>query len=505
MKRILLLSALIAVTSLQLNATTRPSTTTTSTTTKPTTTTATATTAVVTTNTVVKPVEIKTEKGKVLSQISGIIVFESDIFRSKNKPKSDLVIGDIDTDNEDKTILGEKMPKGTIELGAKVFENYDVRLKLNATQSEGVDTSTLSVSRTWSDAYLEWKANIDLKEDTLYKALVPNSEFTVRKSKGRVEGQIKAVVGENSNINELTGEVSNNYEVDVKSSDTYIKIKSSTDSVVTLRPYDMDWKMGKRFENENFDRKWILGEIKGNVLHLENAFENTKATVAGDDKRTPVSGIEYEKFLGNKRLFTKINMFNLTDCLFTQVGADFKVSENSKFTVASLIGLGINNLGAVDEADIDKDEKQNYFGINANGEIKTATTIFELEGDLRSFIETDKSMGDDYSFNGFKIGLYGKATFNRHSEMRPFVYTELVRKSLNIEDTNYEYAKAYNSFDLGGGVEKYIDGLKLVGEIKLNIAKEEEYKEKTVGVTTRGGEVDYGTNLVASFKAEYRF
>ena len=103
------------------------------------------------------------------------------------------------------------------------------------------------------------------------------------------------------------------------------------------------------------------------------------------------------------------------------------------------------------------------------------------------------------------LGLYGKATFSRQGEMRPFVYSEFVRKSVNKEDTNEEFTKAYNSFDLGGGVEKYIDGLKLVGDIKLNIAKEEDYEEKVGAVTTKGGEIDYGTNLVASFKAEYRF
>ena len=86
------------------------------------------------------------------------------------------------------------MPKGTIELGAKVFENYDVRLKLNSTKSTAEDTSTFSVSRTWPDTYLEWKANINLNGNTLYSSLVPNSEFIVRKSKGRVGGQVKAKV-----------------------------------------------------------------------------------------------------------------------------------------------------------------------------------------------------------------------------------------------------------------------------------------------------------------------
>lgn len=158
MKRILLLATLITVASTQMYATTKPATTT-----KPVTTTTSTTTSTTTTNKVTTPVitvvnttiekpEVKTEKGKVLSQISGIVVFESDIFRSKNKPKSDLVIGDIDTDNEDSTDKeennGEKMPKGTIELGAKVFENYDVRLKLNSTKSTAEDTSTFSVSRT---------------------------------------------------------------------------------------------------------------------------------------------------------------------------------------------------------------------------------------------------------------------------------------------------------------------------------------------------------------------
>ena len=343
---------------------------------------------------------------------------------------------------------------------------------------------------------------------TLYEALVPKSEFIVRKSKGRVEGQVKAVIGANPSVNELTGETNNNYGVDVESSETYIKIKSSPNSIVTLRPYDMDWKIGKEFENENFDREASSGEIKNidgvDILFLENVFENEMAT-AGNDQRTPISGVEYEKFMGNKRLFTKLNMFNLTDCLFTQVGADFKVNENSKFTVASLIGLGINNFGAIKEADIDKDWKQNYFGLNANGEFKTATTLFEVEGDLRSFTETDKTISNDYSYNNFMLGLYGKATFNRQSEMRPFVYSKFVRKSVNEEDTNEEFTKAYNSFDLGGGVEKYIDGLKLVGDIKLNIAKEDDYEYKVGAVTTKGGKVDYGTNLVASFKAEYRF
>lgn len=368
------------------------------------------------------------------------------------------------------------MPKGTIELGAKVFENQDVRLKLNSTKSTAEDTSTFSVSRTWPDTYLEWKTDINLNGVTLYNSLVPNSEFIVRKSKGRVEGQVKAVVSKVASIDELTGESNNNYGVDVESSETYIKIKSSPDSIVTLRPYDMDWKIGKRFENENFDRDFILGEIENiggvDVLLLENAFENEMAAAVGDDMRLPLSGIEYEKFMGNKRLFTKVNMFNLTDCLFTQVGADFKVSENSKFTV---------------------------------GEFKTATTLFEVEGDLRNYARTNKTISDDYSINNFMLGLYGKATFSRQGEMRPFVYSEFVRKSVNKEDTNEEFTKAYNSFDLGGGVEKYIDGLKLVGDIKLNIAKEEDYEEKVGAVTTKGGEIDYGTNLVASFKAEYRF
>ncbi len=505
MKRILLLTALLVVANSQANASTvkKPATTTKATEVK---------VQEVKLETKVEESAIKTEKGKVLSQISGIVVFESDVFRSKNKPKKDTVIGDIDTDNEDSTDkeenYEEKMPKGTIELGAKVFENYDVRLKLNSTKSTAEDTSTFSVSRTWPDTYLEWKANIDLKAGTLYEALVPNSEFIVRKSKGRVEGQVKAVVSKVASIDELTGEANNNYGVDVESSETYIKIKSTPDSIVTLRPYDMDWKIGKRFENENFDRDFILGEIENiggvDVLLLENAFENTTAA-AGNDQRTPISGIEYEKFMGNKRLFTKVNMFNLTDCLFTQVGADFKVSENSKFTVASLIGLGINNFGAVDEADIDKDRKENYFALNANGEFKTATTLFEVEGDLRNDARTNKTISDDYSINNFMLGLYGKATFNRQGEMRPFVYSEFVRKSVNEEDTNYEFTKAYNSFDLGGGVEKYIDGLKLVGDIKLNIAKEEDYEEKVGAVTTKGGKDDKGTNLVASFKAEYRF
>lgn len=504
MKRILLLTALFVVANSQVNASTVK---------KPVTTTKPVEVKVqeVKLETKVEEPVIKTEKGKVLSQISGIVVFESDIFRSKNKPKKDTVIGDIDTANEDSTDkeenYEEKMPKGTIELGAKVFENYDVRLKLNSTKSTAEDTSTFSVSRTWPDTYLEWKANINLNGNTLYSSLVPNSEFIVRKSKGRVEGQVKAKV-ETGVVDKLTGETNNNYGVDVESSETYIKIKSSPDSIVTLRPYDMDWKIGKRFENENFDRGFILGEIENiggvDVLLLENAFENTTAT-AGNDQRTPISGIEYEKFMGNKRLFTKLNMFNLTDCLFTQVGADFKVSENSKFTVATVLGLGVNNFGVENETDVSEDIENNYFGLNANGEFKTATTLFEVEGDLRNYARTNKTISDDYSINNFMLGLYGKATFNRQGEMRPFVYSEFVRKSVNEENTNYEFTKAYNSFDLGGGVEKYIDGLKLVGDIKLNIAKEEDYEEKVGAVTTKGGKVDYGSNLVASFKAEYRF
>ena len=119
-KRILLLTALLVVANSQANASTvkKPATTTKATEVK---------VQEVKLETKVEESAIKTEKGKVLSQISGIVVFESDVFRSKNKPKKDTVIGDIDTANEDSTDkeenYEEKMPKGTIELGAKVFEN----------------------------------------------------------------------------------------------------------------------------------------------------------------------------------------------------------------------------------------------------------------------------------------------------------------------------------------------------------------------------------------------
>lgn len=346
--------------------------------------------------TVVKEPELKLEKGKMVSQITGTVVFESEIFDSVKKSgvKTDTVIGDIDTNGEDETLLGEKMPKGSIELGAKVFENYDVKLKLNATKSIGEDVSTLSVSRTWADSYAEWKSEINLNEENLYQSLVPNSQIILRKSKGRVEGQVKA--GVKSYINELTGASESNYGVDTKSQDTYIKIKVNPTTNVTLRPYDMDFTIGKRFENNNFDRTYAQLSDGDLTITTKEADDRFKNIVGAGDKRVSVSGIEFDKTLTNMKVYGKLNMFNLTDCLYSQVGMDYK-GANSKVTIAGLIGLGINNFSTVSvssdsnlgqqdglESNISENVEKNYFGLNARAEMSGATTLFEVEGDLRS-------------------------------------------------------------------------------------------------------------------------
>lgn len=107
-----------------------------------------------------------------------------------------------------------------------------------------------------------------------------------------------------------------------------------------------------------------------------------------------------------------------------------------------------------------------------------------------------------YNGNDFMFGLYGKATFNKTSELRPYVYSEFVNKSVNVEKEAYKYEKPYNSFSLGGGAEKTIDNLVLTGDLSFIDAKEGDSKSN--GVSGNDKE-DYGNRFLASFKAVYRF
>lgn len=444
------------------------------------------------------------EKDGLVSNISGIVVFKADVIKSHSEPKSETFLGDIDLNSEDETILGEKMPKGYLELGAKIFKNYDFRLRLNSTKSVAEETSYLAFSRQWKEFYAEWKSNVDLDANSFYKAVVPNSEFKVRKSKGRVEGQLKATVAKGV-VDELTGESHNNYGVDIKSYETYIKVKIDQNSSLTLRPYDMEWKIGKRFENENMDRMYTLASVNNSwqVTGLSDLFDNVVST--GRDQRTERAGLEYERFNDKMRFLGKVGMFNASDYFLTQLAVDYKVNDNFKYTVASILGTGVNNLNPDDKSDIDENVNVNYFALNARGEYQQDKKSYEVEMDIKSDTYKDKSVSDNYSENNFMLGLYGRVNFGQVSQVKPYAYARYQRKSVEINDTNLTFTKPYNSFDIACGADKVIDDLTVTGEVLLNTSKEEQYELTMGSLTTKAEEKDYGTRFVASLKAVYRF
>ena len=220
-----------------------------------------------------QPLETKQDKSKVFSSFTGTIEYKSDLFGTEskdgatnNREYTTTAGGTTTTDKSspditEKTVSFLKLdnnteePKATLDLGAKVFDAYDLKLSLKALYNKdeedvaaGINTNaqestTFAISRTWADAYVEWKSDIDLNKNELFQALVKDSSFTIRKKIGIVEGQVKA-----GRVTDAVGK--GKYGIDTTTSDTYIKITPTKDLAVTLRPYDMNWTTGKTFKNE---------------------------------------------------------------------------------------------------------------------------------------------------------------------------------------------------------------------------------------------------------------
>lgn len=583
-KNMLLLTAIIAVSSTIYSA---PETKTKT----PTTTLKTAEVKVVEVKAPEKLPEVKVDKSKIISSFTGTIEYKTDLFGTEskdgatnNREYTTTVGGTTTTDKSspnitEKTVSFLKLdnnteePKATLDLGARVFDDYDLKLSLKALYNKdeedvaaGInknaqESTTFAISRTWADAYVEWKSDIDLNENELFQALVKDSSFTIRKKIGIVEGQVKA-----GRVSDALGK--GKYGIDTTTLDTYIKITPTKALTITLRPYDMNWITGKTFKNENLDRDSILASTDdtGTYLISENlskSFDNEVTKV-----ETPLSGVEAELKTDKVRYFGKLNTHmvnsktvetttldgsdrlsqkeveksvNLKNYFITQIGAEIKINENSKYTVTSTLkleGSGVTEKTTEDTTYVgttattvttnskDKDSTTN-FGINAFGENKFGQIKLESELDFRYNKESNSSVtsatvSSDGETVNTMFGLYSKASFGSVKFVTPYTsikYTnKAIKESLTGKTTatdtyDNSFSESYSKFEFAVGAEKTIQALTLGLDYTIANATQSESEatdsDTNSGVTTtqsdKGEKVNLGFTTLASFKVSYKF
>lgn len=556
----------------------------------------------------IKPVEVKVDpkavevkpvldKSKLISNFTGTIEYKSDLFGTESGKNSGdrtytltettggtstttSVQGVTKTTEKSNSFLDldkdDEENKVSVDLGAKIFDAYDIKLSLKALydkdeQYTGPDLSapnqmddenydpnklttfaqestTFAISRTWADAYVEWKSNIDLNKNELFQALVKDSSLTVRKKIGKVEGQIKA-----GRVNDAYEQ--GKYGIDTTSSDTYIKVMPTPNLNVTFRPYDIDWQTGKEFKNNNLNRAGIYADVDSStsIYSSEDLIESFNNHVPKVE--FPLSGIEVDYTKGKVKYFGKLNaevvksktvetvtlgtgvndkdkvISKITDIttprnvITTMLGADIKIGEKTKVTATTLFGndkAGGNPENRTTEtttyttptafttsiAENKNEETRNYFAFNVFAETKVSKIKLEAEMDYRNDSDSRKtvtnngvtnvSTNPELSRNMF--GLFGKATFEGIKVVTPYVSTKYTRKAVelnksgstvtiangNTVSSSDKFTESYDKLEFTVGAEKKYDALTLGTEFTVSNAGYSELKQSGSETTVAG-------------------
>lgn len=498
--------------------------------------------------------EISTKKtSKIISNITGTVEYKAELFgtRSEDVNRSYTETYEatgVDTETvQTKDAVGtlkatdflnsdsnDEEPNATVTLGAKLFENYDLKLNLKANydsdeddsgnntspsdETKAYDSSTLSLSRTWDNMYLEWTTDLDLDNDTFFSALMQDSSFIVRKKIGKVEGQLKATKFTDSDNK-------GKYGIDKESSDNYIKVTPNEKLTLTFRPYDADWKTGKEFVNNNLNRDYYTADTLATGTDTAYDFYDTYSSINLADsfdnvlpkEENPLSAIELEYKAGKVRYFGKLNTefvnsskgntetvedvgitptvvykpvektnteWKAYNTTALQLGAEINLNKDTKVVATSLMRNWspeyTGTLESIDYTDINnpvttknvtnEESTNSYFALNVYGETKVSKLKMEAEIDYRSennsadnsYKTTVTGVTDptlDYSSNGetsnTMLGLFTKASYEGMKWATPYASFKYTNKSLDYtENAEYKLTKEKESVDFSETYDK---------------------------------------------------
>lgn len=497
--------------------------------------------------------EISTKKtSKIISNITGTVEYKAELFGTKSEDVSRSYtetyeatgfdtetvqtkddVGTLKTTDFLNSDSNDEEPNATVTLGAKLFENYDLKLNLKANydsdeddtgnnttpsdETNAYESSTLSLSRTWDDMYLEWKTDLDLDNDTFFSALMQDSSFIVRKKIGKVEGQLKATKFTDSDNK-------GKYGIDKESSDNYIKVTPNEKLTLTFRPYDADWKTGKEFVNNNLNRNYYIADASATGTDSSYDYYDTYSSVNLADSfdnflpkdETPLSAIELEYKAGKVRYFGKLNTefvdssktntetvedvgtttvvykpteknsieYKAYNSTALQLGAEINLNKNTKIVATSLMRNWspeyTGTVESIDYTDINnpvatknvtnEEYTNSYFALNVYGETKVSKLKIEAELDYRSENNsadnsykttvtgvtdpTTDTSGNDETSNTM-LGLFTKASYEGVKWATPYASFKYTNKSLDYtQNTEYKLTQEKESVDFSETYDK---------------------------------------------------
>lgn len=416
-----------------------------------------------------------TTAGGIVTNAKGKIEWKSTVFNNVAVKDGDTATALIAVDN-----TNAYEPMAEAAFSGTVLNTFDAKLVLRANKDD--DASYLELSKTMGDTYVKWNSDLRLHDATLFSALMKGGSLTVKKTMKETVGQVKAVV------DVTDGKLA----VDTKSTDTYIKYTPGAGALsFTFRPYDIEWKVGDEFENENLDKVSY-----GNTSWMEY-FDNS----TGDLNQEGGLEVEYKLGTSGKVFGAFSGLLNGSvehdngdkdsgSEFYVKAGAELTPADGTKIVPTLLFGSGS------DVEENVKDESESYIAVNVDAETKMGTMKLEGELDFRNYSYEEAEA--DVTEGANQLGVMGKVTLDM-AGLAPYAKLKFTSLGYTTEAAGTTTNENTTSgVEVCLGADKKVEALTLNAELVISSAS----WETDNGVVKADGSA---TGLGLGVKATYEF